>query len=155
MSPMPRVVPVAGVDFRYAVPTSADVYRLHLEEKQRRLNALCDAAKEYLGCELEAELAELSKPAPEPTYYPRPAFTAEALVKANSQCQNIEEQLAKLDEMAGSEFGKAMGPIIPRGCIARCSKANCDRRKSTARWSSARLRRPNEHDHQAYPVPGV
>ncbi len=97
-----------------------ETYLKHLHEKKLRLDALCEAAKAYLSCELDSEIEELSKPQPTPAEFPSPGEfmygpcpTTEELMRAGDSVQKLEEQIEKLGVMTtqgpAAEF---LGPLV-------------------------------------------
>lgn len=103
---------------RVGVGVSREKYREFLEEKRRRLHALCDAAKAYLCLETDQEIEELSKPEEAPdkrTFDPYGPWSpkVEDLAKASEAVQNLESQLEKLEDLGDDPHVRQfMGPIV-------------------------------------------
>lgn len=99
-------------------PVSRDKYLQHLRNKRLCLDVLCEAAKNYLGFELDAEIAELENPpeAPDPAEFIRYgspyAHSPESLIRANEAVQGLEHQLEMLDKIKDTPAAEYMGPLV-------------------------------------------
>ncbi len=67
-----------------------------LKARREVIRRLCSTLEEYLALDLDEQIAQASAPPPE---HQRPTFTPEMLVGAQSDLQQTEEQLRKMEEL--------------------------------------------------------